>query len=94
VVRRAEVVVDLPVDAEVVERVDVGTGVGVHEDHVTGVADPPVDLSAHAVEIVDGGAVRRVAHEDLVGRVPGRLEARHADEVVDAEVVHRRRVGA
>ena len=81
-----EVVVDLPVGAEVVQRVDVRSSVRVHEDHVARVADVPVAASPAPLRLsttVPG----RVAHEDLVAGVTGRLEAGHADEVVDAQVV-------
>ena len=90
---RAEAVVNLPIDAEVIERINVRARVGVHEDDITRVAHPLVNLVADAIEVVDRRAPRCVAHENLVGGVASGLKTGHADEVVDAEVVDARGVG-
>src|SRR4029077_12544571 len=53
-----------------------------------------VDALSLAVEVVDDGALRRVGHPDLVGGIAGGLEAGHAEEIIDAQIIHARAVDA
>ena len=88
----AEVLVRRPpvpehaVVAEVVERVDVRSAVGVEVDRVAAVRIALVRTRAYAREVVVDRPLRRVRHPDPVPRVAGRDPRRHADEVLDVQV--------
>ena len=87
-----EVVPDLAVVAPVVQRIDMRAAVGVHREHVAGIADLLVDLAGLPGQVVDHRAGRGVRHPDLVGRVAGRDPGRHPHEVFDRQVIDARRV--
>jgi hypothetical protein len=67
--------------------------VGIHEDNIARVAYVPVDTLADPVKVIHDRALRSVAHENLVARITSSLEAGHAYEVVNAEVIDPRGVG-
>ncbi len=84
---RAKPVPDPAVQAEVVERVDMGAGVAVHREGRAGVAGAGVQGIAHAHRIVDFGAAWCMRHPELVVRIARALPAGHADVVVGGQVV-------
>jgi hypothetical protein len=57
---RREAVPDFPVEAEVVQRVDMRTRVRVHRQRRAGVADMLVLLAADTDRVIDRGAARCV----------------------------------
>lgn len=84
-----EAVPDLSVEPEVGERVDVGAGMGVHRHRRARVAHVLVLRGPHVHRIGDEVSARRVGEPELVLGIARGLPARHADEVLDGEVVDR-----
>ncbi len=62
-------VVDAATNAEMVQGVDMSSGVAVHGEGRARVADMSIDFVAHMQWIVDLRAVRRVGHPELILRI-------------------------
>src|SRR4051812_16539118 len=80
---------DLSAEAKVVERVGVRPGVGVETHRIARIAHQFIQLLVGETErIVHSHATRRVRQVQLEGRIADRLPTRHAEKVLDGEVVH------
>ena len=82
-----ETVPDLAVNTEMVERVDVGAGMGVHGKCRSRVATGGIHFLADAHRVIHLRAARRMGHPELVMRIARSLPAWHADIVVRRQIV-------
>jgi len=94
VLLRGETIENPAVVAEVVERIHMRPGMGVHRDRIARVGDEAVGIGPDRHHVGDLLAARGVGHPDLKRRIVGGEPAGHADEVIDGEIEDLAGVGA
>src|SRR5690606_6744200 len=84
-----EAIPDLTVETKMGKRIDMRAHVGVHGYRRAGVADMLVHGRADSERVIDHRAMWCMCHPDPVVRIARRLPARHANEILDREIVNR-----